>query len=297
MGGRGLRLLVMPLKPREKARLASRSTATLGYHATDGAAYEVFLGRWTQRLAPLLIGFAAFPGTGALIDVGCGTGSLARAMALRWPARSVIGVDRAAPYVAFARAQPRLGNLTFAEADAARLPYPDASFDGATAQLVLNFVPDPIAALNEMKRVTVPGGRLVAAIWDFRGGMVYQRIFWDTAAGLDPQAAARRDQLYSGTLALPDGLVRLFEHCGLQHIKRASLTIRMDYANFDDYWQPLLGGQGPVGTYAAALSADLRARIESAVRAAYLSGAPDGPRSLTASAWAVRGVVPRGSRK
>jgi hypothetical protein len=158
---------------------------------------------------------------------------------------------------------------------------------------MLNFVPDPVGALNEMKRVTVPGGHLAAAIWDFRGGLIYQRIFWDTAAGLDPQAAARRDQLYSGVLALPDGLLKLFARCGIERVERASLTIRMDYASFDDYWGPLLGGQGPVGTYVASLPAKLRTRIKAAVRAAYLSGAPDGPRSLAASAWAVRGVVPR----
>jgi len=270
-------------------------TATSGYHATDGEAYEIFLGRWTRRLAPLLIDFAAFPGTGPLIDVGCGTGSVARAMATRWPARSVVGVDLASPYIAFARAQPRLDNLTFAEADMAALPYADASFDGAAAQLVLNFVPDPVVALKEMMRVTLPGGRLAAAVWDFRGGLVYQRIFWDTAAGLDRQAATVRDRLFSSALALPDGLVDLCARCGLERIERASLTIRMEYANFDDYWQPLLGGQGPVGTYAAALSADLRARIESAVCESYLSGAPDGPRSLTATAWAVRGLVPSGA--
>jgi len=267
-------------------------TTTSGYHATDGAAYEVFLGRWTQRLATLFIDFAWFPGAGPLIDVGCGTGSVARAMAQRWPARSVIGVDLAAPYVAYARAQPRLDNLAFTVADAARLPCADAWFDGAAAQLALNFVSDPIAALNEMKRVTVSGGRLAASVWDFRGGLIYQRIFWDTAAGLDPQAAAVRVRLFSGALSLPDGLVELFRRCGLDQVERASLTIRMDYASFDDYWQPLLGGQGPVGTYAAALPPDLRKRIESAVRASFLSGGPDGPRSLTATAWAVRGQVP-----
>jgi SAM-dependent methyltransferase len=266
--------------------------AATGYHATDGAAYEIFLGRWTLRLAPLLLDFAQVAGAGRLIDVGCGTGSLARAMAARWPARPVIGVDRAAPYLAFANAQPRRDNLTFAEADAASLPYPDASFDGAVAQLVLNFVPDPAAALNEMKRVTVPGRHVAATVWDFRGGLVYQRMFWDTAAGIDPAAVAARARLFSGPLALPDGLVGLFERCGMEKIERASLTIRMDYANFDDYWRPLLGGQGPVGTYVAALSADARERIEAAVRASFLSGAPDGPRSLTATAWAVRGEVP-----
>jgi len=261
------------------------------YHATDGAAYEVFLGRWIRRLAQPLLDFAEFPEQGHLLDVGCGTGSLAHAMAVRWPARNVVGVAAAAPYVAFARSKHKLGNLTFEEADAAKLPYTDASFAGVTAQLVLNFVPDVGAALNEMKRVTMRGGRLVAAMWDFRGGLVYQRMFWDTAAGIDVNAAAARDKLFSGALALPEGLMSLFTAVGLAQVERASITIRMDYANFADYWQPLCGGQGPVGTYLAALAPDLRARIEQAVAVADRSGAPDGPRSLTATAWAVRGQV------
>jgi SAM-dependent methyltransferase len=261
------------------------------YHATDGAAYEVFLGRWTRRLAPPLLDFAELPDSGSLLDVGCGTGSLARAMALRWPARHVIGTDIAAPYVAFAQSQAVLDNVAFEVADAAKLPYADASFAGSAAQLVLNFVPDPIAALNEMRRVTAPGGRIVAAVWDFRGGLVYQRMFWDTAAGLDGGAGVARDKLFSGPLALPDGLVELFKTVDLDRIERTSITIRMDYASFDDYWQPLCGGQGPVGTYLARLDGDLRARIEQAVASAYRSGAPDGPRSMTATAWAVRGRI------
>ena len=155
--------------------------AKSAYHATDGAAYEVFLGRWTRRLAEPLLDFADFQATGRLLDVGCGTGSMAHAMAAQWPARHVIGIDIAPPYVAFAQSQARLANLHFEVGDAAKLPYADASFGGAAAQLVLNFVPDPIAALNEMKRVVATDGRLVAAVWDFRGGLVYQRIFWDTA--------------------------------------------------------------------------------------------------------------------
>ncbi len=142
-----------------------------------------------------------------------------------------------------------------------------------------------------MTRVVAPGGRLAAAVWDFRGGLVYQRIFWDTAAGFDPGAAVTRDKLFSGALALPDGLSQLFQSAGLDRVERTSITIRMDYANFGDYWQPLCGGQGPVGTYLTRLAPDLRARIEQAVAVSYRSGAPDGPRSMTATAWAVRGEV------
>jgi SAM-dependent methyltransferase len=176
-------------------------------------------------------------------------------------------------------------------ADAVRLPYAERSFGGAAAQLALNFVPDPLAALHEMQRVIVPGGSIVAAVWDFRGGLVYQRIFWDTAAGIHAGAAVARDKLFSGALALPDGLPRLFESAGLNRLERASITIRMDYASFDDYWKPLCGGQGPVGTYLLGLDPALRAQIEEAVARAYRSGAPDGPRSLSATAWAVRGEV------
>ena len=81
-------------------------------------------------------------------------------------------------------------------------------------------MPNPLAALNEMRRVAVQGGHIVAAVWDFRGGLVYQRIFWDTAAGIDAGAAAARDKLFSGALALPDGLVELFKSAGLDRIER-----------------------------------------------------------------------------
>lgn len=262
------------------------------YHASDGAAYEIFLGRWTKELAAHLLDFAAFAPDGALLDVGTGTGSLARAMAARWPSRRILGIDVAEPYIAYARSQAKSPPPEFAIGDVIALAHDDGAFAGAAAQLVLNFVPNAKAAVSEMRRVTRPGGTIAAAVWDFRGGLVYQRLFWDTAAGLDPQAGATRDRLFSGPLALPDGLPELFRDAGLADVRRGSLTIRMNYASFDDYWRPLLGGQGPVGTYVTALEDDLRRRIEDAVRRAFCSGAPDGERSLTATAWAVRGIVP-----
>jgi hypothetical protein len=143
-----------------------------------------------------------------------------------------------------------------------------------------------------MRRVTRRGAPIAACVWDFRGGLVYQRLFWDTASGIDPAAGATRDRLFSSPLAMPGALAALFQRAGLADVTEASLTIRMDYASFDDYWTPLFGGQGPVGSYAASLAPELRARVETAVRAAYLSGAPDGPRSMTATAWAARGIAP-----
>jgi hypothetical protein len=92
-------------------------------------------------------------------------------------------------------------------------------------------------------------------------------------------------------MPVPGGLEGLCRDGGLSDLAVRPVTIRMDYANFDDYWQPFLDGQGPVGAYFASLAADLTARLLEAVRDACGSGAPDGPRSMTATAWAVRGRV------
>jgi SAM-dependent methyltransferase len=261
------------------------------YRASDGAAYEVFLGRWTRLLAGPFAEFARLPEEGAIIDIGCGTGSLALTLAERRRGR-VAGIDIAAPYIAFARSRSGSRGVDFVVGDAASLPYGHRCFTAAVAQLALNFVPDAALAVREMRRVVGPGGVVAAAVWDFRGGLVYQRLFWDTAAGLDPGAGATRDRLFSSPLALPDGLPLLWREAGLGAIERSSITIRMEYANFADYWEPLLGGQGPVGAYVASLAPEQRAMIEERVRLSYLSGAPDGPRSMTATAWAVRGTVP-----
>lgn len=269
-----------------------QSPAVSTYHASDGAAYEKFLGRWTKELAPRFLDFANFPDEGPILDIGTATGSLAFAMAARWPSRNILGIDVAEPYIACARAQSKDQCPQFEIGDAAALLYDDRTFAGTAAQLVLNFVPNAIAAVNEMRRVTQSGGIIAAAVWDFRGGLVYQRLFWDTAAGIDPRAGETRDRLFSSELALPEGLPNLFRAAGLNEVQQDSLTIRMKYASFDDYWQPLLGGQGPVGTYVASLGDSLRLNIEDAVRKAYCSGSPDGERSLTATAWAVRGTAP-----
>jgi SAM-dependent methyltransferase len=262
------------------------------YFANDGAAYEWFLGRWSRRLADHLITFAHFGATGDLLDVGCGTGSLAFAMADRWPERRIVGIDAAAEYVTFARGRALARTPIFDIGDAVDLPYPNHSFAGSGTQLVLNFVSDPLAALAEMRRVTAPGGVVLAAVWDFRGGLVYQRMFWDTAAGIDPHAGAARDRLFSTPLGVQGGVAKLFGQAGLSRIEESSITVRMTYTDFSDYWQPLLGGQGPVGKYLVGLEPDVRKRVEEAIRMAYCSGGADGERSMTATAWAVRAVVP-----
>src|SRR5262245_57815620 len=162
----------------------------LAYHASDGAAYQVFLGRWTELLAPVFLDFARIRGDGDVLDVGCGTGSMAAEVGRRRPGCQAIGLDVAEAYLAYARTRHTLPNLHFRVGDAGRLPFADRAFAAVLSQLVLTFVTDPQQVAAEMVRVRVtrPGGVVASAVWDFCGGLVYQRILWDTAAVLDPQA-------------------------------------------------------------------------------------------------------------
>jgi len=75
-------------------------------------------------------------------------------------------------------------------------------------------------------------------------------------------------------------------------LQSASLTIRMEYADFGDYWVPIANAQGPVGDYVKRLSPDRLEALAAAVRRAYLAGQPDGPRSMAATACVARGMVP-----
>jgi SAM-dependent methyltransferase len=277
------------VQPQDQVIMPSQSS---NFHASDGAAYEFWLGRWSRRLANVFLDFADFPEAGELLDVGCGTGALTFAMADRWPTRSMIGVDIAAPFISYAQSRRSGDRPTFEIGDACALKYEDGRFAGVAAHLVFLFIPKPEVALREMRRVTRSGGTVAAVVWDSRGGLVFQRMLWDTAVVIDPNARVARDSLFANPVAIPGGLAAVFHDTGLEDVETRSLTIRMDYENFEDYWQPFLGGQGPVGSYFANLATALNARIKEAVRDAYCSGSPDGPRSLTASAWAVRGKVP-----
>ncbi|MGI9501526.1 MAG: class I SAM-dependent methyltransferase [Geminicoccaceae bacterium] len=268
------------------------SSGTSGYAATDGSAYQRFIGRWTRRLADPLIAFAGPLPDGPVLDVGTGTGSVVAALREADPSREIIGIDVAEPYLTFASRRDDCDGATFLQQDAASLDLPDDHFAGALSCIVMNFLKEPAKSLAEMRRVVMPAGVIASAVWDFRGGLVYQRMLWDTVASLDPVAAATRDRIFSAPLGLPDGMVDLWQEAGLEDVARESLTIHMDFSDFSDYWEPLLGGQGPVGGYFAGLDPDMQTRVREAVRAAFLAGAADGERSLTATAWAVKGRVP-----
>lgn len=260
--------------------------------ATDGAAYERLMGRWSQRLAPQFLDFVSAPAAHRILDVGCGTGHLAASVAGRLPAAQIDAVDLAAAYLAHAQAQYPEPRIKFGIGDACALPFVDDSFDAVLAMLVLHFVPRTADAVAEMRRVARPGAVVAAAVWDIRGGFVANRQFFDTAAVLDPAAAERRMKNYTRPMTRPGELAKAWRAAGLVDVTDDALHLRMEFESFEDYWAPYLGQEGPAAEYVRTLDDAQRAALETAVRAAYLDGEADGPRSYAATAWAVRGIAP-----
>ena len=253
-------------------------------------AYERGVGRWSRRLAPAFLDFCG-PVAGRVLDIGCGTGILAESLLARGGVTGVVGIDIAEPLLARARAGTVDARASFERADAAALPCAGGSFDHALSMLVVNFLADRRASVREAMRVTRPGGTVAAAIWDFRGGFMYTRLAWDIAAALDPVAATERDRLLQTRFLRPGSLEALWTETGLVDVRGQSLAIDMTFSDFDDYWQPLLDTGQTFSKYFAALPAAARSRMYEAVRAAFLVGDDDGPRSFVARAFAVRGRV------
>ncbi len=250
----------------------------------DGDAYEPFVGRWSRRVAPR---FAAWLGEADdWCDVGCGTGALAHAV-LAGPARRVLGVDPSAAFLEVAR-RGADDRFTGVVGHAAAIPAGDGGFDRVVAALVLTFVPDPAAALAEMRRVARPGGVVAAYVWDYAEGMQLLRRFWDAAVALDPAAAALDEGRRPGGLARPGPLVDLFTGAGLHDVAVEPIVVDTVFRDADDLWLPFLGGQGPAPGYVVGLPAPHRA----ALRERLLADLPvrtDGSIPLTARVWAVRG--------
>ncbi len=262
------------------------------FNAADGEGYELLMGRWSQRLAEPFLDFVGTANGESVLDVGCGTGSLGFALARRCQVKQVHSIDFSPVYIAHATYRNRDPRIAFAVGDACALDIPDSSFDRVLSLLVLQFVPRTGQAIAEMRRVARPGAVVGAAVWDAPGGFVTNRMFFDTAAALDPKANERRARNYTRPMTRPGELRNAWLVAGFSDVVETTLGIRMEFASFDDYWVPSTSKDGPQAEYVATLDDAGRTRLRDAVRLAYLDGEADGPRSYAAVAWAVRGTVP-----
>ena len=255
----------------------------------DGDAYEPYIGRWSRLVALAFLDWLGVPPGRRWLDVGCGTGALTEAILQVAKPQSVKGIDAAEEYVAVARTRITDGRAEFQVGDAQALPVETADFDAVVSGLALNFVAQPAQAIAEMVRAAKKGGSLAAYVWDYGGRMQFMRHFWNAATALDPGAAAL-DEGRRFPLCNPEPLAELFYSVGLVDLAVHPLDIWTEFTDFDDYWLPFLGGQGPAPSYTMSLGESDRAALRERLRLA-LPFTLDGSIPLMARAWAVRGIA------
>ena len=256
-----------------------------------GDGYERYMGRWSRLLVPAYAAFAGVKDGQRILDVGTGTGVVASTLESTLPRSKIVGVDPSAAFIAYATKNARSARLQFEVGDAQALRFGAASFDHAMALLVMNFVPDHGKAVAEMKRVTRAGGVVSACVWDYGDGMESLRLFWDEAVALDPAAAPKHER--NMKLSRAGELRALWTHAGLGDVREAPVVIDQAFSSFGDYWTPFLEGTGPGGAHVASLSGERRKELEARLRRRLLGGRADGPFTLKARAWCVRGRVAR----
>lgn len=255
-----------------------------------GASYEAYMGRWSRLVAPRFLAWLDAPPGLEWLDVGCGTGALSAAILADCAPSGLLSLDASEGFIATARATTPDGRAMFRVGDAQDLGEPEASRDVVVSGLVLNFVPDRLKALAQMKRVTRPGGTIGFYVWDYAGGGVeFMRTFWQAAAALDPTAADLAE-----TRRFPfctaDGLREMAAAGGLPDADCTAIDVPTRFRTFDDFWRPFTLGAGPAPGYCMSLASAARERLRERLQAE-LRPAPDGTIPMRARAWAIKRQV------
>ena len=244
-------------------------------------AYDRFMGRYSRPLSSQLADLAGVRAGQRALDVGCGPGALTAELVARLGPEAVSAVDPSESFVRAAR--ERNPGVTVLQASAEQLPFADRSFEAALAQLVVHFMSDPVAGLAEMRRVTRRDGVVAACVWDHGGSQGPLRVFWQAARELDPGVDDE-----SHLAGVREGhLAELFETAGLRAIEGATLTVRVEHATFDEWWEPFTRGVGPAGAHVRSLNPERQAELRERARALL----PPGSFVLAAHAWAARGLA------
>jgi SAM-dependent methyltransferase len=255
-----------------------------------GGAYDAYIGRWSALVASEFLRWLDVPAGASWLDVGCGPGTLIEAIVREAAPRAVLGVDRSEGFIAHARAHLIDARARFEVGDALVLPVPDGVFDAVVSGLVLNFVQTPARMIFEMVRGGRAGCIVALYVWDYADGMDLTRKFWRAARALDP-GAAPLDEAERFRICAPEPLAAAFSSAGLDAVATHAIEVPMHFRDFDDYWSPFLGGQGPAPAYAMSLDEERRVALREELRET-LPVASDGSIPLRARAWAVRGFKP-----
>ena len=244
--------------------------------------YDRFMGRYTVPLARALADQVGVGEGIRALDVGCGPGGLTSELAARVGAENVAAIDPAEQFVVACR--ERNPGADVREGVAEELPWEEDSFDAALSCLVIAFMRDPDAAIREMARVTRPGGRVGACMWDIAGGgMRMLGLFWRAMKSVKPETEGELVRVGTAEGEIAERL----ERAGLGDVAAGALEVSVDYSGFDDFWEPFTFAVGPSGQAYAKLDDEERDAVREAIR----KELPDGPFSLGARAWYATATV------
>ncbi|MEP7118883.1 MAG: class I SAM-dependent methyltransferase [Acidobacteriota bacterium] len=260
---------------------------TSEFRFDDGAAYERYMGIWSQAAGERFLDWLAAQPGWSWLDVGCGNGAFTELVTRRLAPRAIAGIDRSQAQIAYARSRPALRQADLRPGDALALPYAANTFDAAVMPLVIFFLPDPTLGVAEMTRVVRPGGSVSAYAWDMAGGgFPYEPLFaemraLDLTVPMPPSPEASR----------LDGLQQLWTAAGLTHVDTTTIEVSRTFADRDDYWATVTGSAS-VGTQLAALPPDHAAHLRDRLWGRLQ---PDSAGRITCSgqAHAIRGRVAR----
>lgn len=255
----------------------------------SGNPYEKFMGRWSHLVAQQFLAWLDIPTDRRWLDVGCGTGTLAKTIVADYQPKEMVALDSSSEFIAYARQSLPHPAVQFKVGNAEALELSANTFDTVVSGLVLNFVPQPNVAISEMLRVTKPGGTIGIFVWDYADGMEMLRYFWDAAVALDNDAMAL-DEGVKFPLCKKGQLESLVRKVGLNKVEAAPIEVTTVFESFDDYWQPFLGNVGPAGSYTMSLTRKDRQQLKAKLCAS-LPIDETGAISLSARAWAVKGAV------
>ncbi len=264
-------------------------TATPRYSWTDPDAYEIFMGRWSELLAQKFLALVDIVPGGRALDVACGTGVLTKALAE--VGAHVIGIDASEEYLEGARRNRSHANIAYEYGDIRHMRFDNGTFDATVSTLALDVVAEIEHVVAEMKRVTRPGGVVASAVTQFSGGMPAFDLLLHTGATLDAGFSGSCERA-SRSQFWPGGQAALWRKMELTEVTEIPVVVDCEYPSFADYWATFTGGQGSTSGYLMALPDDVRDAIKQRVRAGYMVGLSDGPRSFPMVFRMVRGVVP-----
>ena len=257
---------------------------------SDGSSYELYMGRWSRKIAVEFLKWLDKPVDLDWLEVGCGSGALTSAILKNASPTTLDAIDPSEGFVESTKRSVSDSRISVNIGTSEKLQFDNSSKDIVVSGLVLNFIDDKEKALAEMMRVARSTGTVAFYVWDYPGaGVEFMRYFWNAAVECDPEAKNFTEGARFSYCNEKD-LLTIAKKAGLVNLKSTALEVLSVFNSFDDLWEPFTLGVGPAPGYCANLPSEQRDRIRETLYS-HLPIQVDGSIQLKLRAWAISGNI------